>query len=188
MFNLETLVDVVALVAASKRERAVLWQDASGEWHPMSSRWLRCSRVCPGQYLRSTGALPRAIVSRCWRRIAGSGQWWTLPPWFLARSMYHYPTLTAEQIASLLIDSGARVAVVSTEAQYRKVASIRGQTELEHILVMDQSRAWSTLTTLSSLLENAGAHIRSRYATLAAQFCRQAAGSGHSYLYFGHHR
>ena len=27
-----------------------------------------------------------------------------------------YPTLTAEQIASLLIDSGARVAVVSTES------------------------------------------------------------------------
>ncbi len=49
-----------------------------------------------------------------------------------------YPTLTAEQIAALLIDSGARVAVVSTEAQYRKIASIRSQTQLERIVVMDQ--------------------------------------------------
>ena len=34
MFKLDTLIDVVALVAASKRQRAVLWQDASGNWHP----------------------------------------------------------------------------------------------------------------------------------------------------------
>ena len=40
MFKLETLVDVVALVAASKRERAVLWQDASNHWHPISSHEL----------------------------------------------------------------------------------------------------------------------------------------------------
>ena len=62
-----------------------------------------------------------------------------------------YPTLTAEQIAVLLVDSGARVAVVSTEAQYRKLASIRGQTQLEHIVVMDQLDG---VTTLSSLLQN----------------------------------
>ena len=37
MFKLDTLIDVVALVAASKRQRAVLWQDASGTWLPISS-------------------------------------------------------------------------------------------------------------------------------------------------------
>ena len=37
MFKLDTLIDVVALVAASKRQRAVLWQDASGNWLPLSS-------------------------------------------------------------------------------------------------------------------------------------------------------
>jgi long-chain acyl-CoA synthetase len=71
-----------------------------------------------------------------------------------------YPTLTAEQIAKLLIDSGARIAVVSTEAQYRKIAAIRSQTQLERILIMDQIPGLeSTLSVmaLSSLLENAGA-------------------------------
>src|ERR1700733_5475072 len=37
MFKLETLVDVVALVEASKRQCAVLWQDASGNWLPIST-------------------------------------------------------------------------------------------------------------------------------------------------------
>ena len=67
-----------------------------------------------------------------------------------------YPTLTAEQIAVLLNDSAARIAVVSTEAQYRKVASILSQTKLEHILVMDEiANLAAPATTLSSLLQGA---------------------------------
>ncbi len=55
MFNLETLVDVVALVAASKRERAVLWQDASANWHPMSSRELMARVYAVAQCLCRLG-------------------------------------------------------------------------------------------------------------------------------------
>jgi long-subunit acyl-CoA synthetase (AMP-forming) len=66
------------------------------------------------------GASSRATASRCWRRIAGSGQWWTSLPWCWARRCAHLSHLTADQIALLLIDSGARIAVVSTEAQYQK--------------------------------------------------------------------
>jgi long-chain acyl-CoA synthetase len=65
-----------------------------------------------------------------------------------------YPTLTADQIALLLIDSGARVAVVSTEAQYKKLASIRSRTQLEHIVVMDEIVDKDS-TALSSLLQTA---------------------------------
>ena len=65
-----------------------------------------------------------------------------------------YPTLTADQIAALLIDSGARVAVVSTEAQYSKVASIRSRTQLEHIIVMDEL-VDDGATPISSLLQRA---------------------------------
>ena len=42
-----------------------------------------------------------------------------------------YATLTAEQTAYILRDSGARVVFVSSEAQLQKVLSIRGQTALE---------------------------------------------------------
>ena len=48
-----------------------------------------------------------------------------------------YSTLTAAQTAYILSDSGARVAVVSTGEQFRKVLSIKEQTAVEKVLVMD---------------------------------------------------
>ena len=48
-----------------------------------------------------------------------------------------YSTLTSEQTAYLLRDSGARVIFTSTEKQLEKVQAIRGQTPLEHVVVMD---------------------------------------------------
>ena len=48
-----------------------------------------------------------------------------------------YPTLTAEQIAFILHDSGCRIAFVSTADQMNKVLAIRQQTKLEKIIVMD---------------------------------------------------
>jgi long-chain acyl-CoA synthetase len=160
MFNLDTLVDVVALVAASKRERAVLWQDASTNWHPISSDEL-VARV----YALANAFANWGIVKGDRIALLAENRWeWPVVDFATlvlgAVDVPIYPTLTAEQIAGLLIDSGARIAVVSTEAQYRKVASIRNQTKLERILVMDQIAGLeSTLTViaLSSLLENAGA-------------------------------
>ena len=48
-----------------------------------------------------------------------------------------YATLTAEQTAYILRDSGARVVFVSSEAQLQKVLSIREQTAVEKIVVFD---------------------------------------------------
>ncbi len=48
-----------------------------------------------------------------------------------------YTTLTAEQTAYILRDSGARVIFLSTAEQLKKVLSIRGRTVLEKIVVMD---------------------------------------------------
>jgi long-chain acyl-CoA synthetase len=48
-----------------------------------------------------------------------------------------YPTLTAEQTAFILRDSGARIVVVSSEKQLQKVLSVVGQTPVEHVVVMD---------------------------------------------------
>jgi long-chain acyl-CoA synthetase len=49
-----------------------------------------------------------------------------------------YSTLTAQQAAYILSDSGARVVVVSTEQQLIKILSIKSQTAVEHVVVMDQ--------------------------------------------------
>jgi long-chain acyl-CoA synthetase len=48
-----------------------------------------------------------------------------------------YSTLTAAQTAYILGDCGARVAVLSTEEQLNKVLSIKQQTAVEKVLVMD---------------------------------------------------
>jgi long-chain acyl-CoA synthetase len=48
-----------------------------------------------------------------------------------------YSTLTAEQTGYILRDSGARVIVVSTETQLKKVFSIKRETAVEKIVVMD---------------------------------------------------
>ncbi len=154
MFNLETLVDVVALVAASKRERAVLWQDASGNWHPYIQRRAHGSRLYPGQVFRSWGIVKGDRIA-----LLAENRWeWPVVDFATlvlgAADVPIYPTLTADQIASLLIDSGARIAVVSTEAQYSKLASIRSRTQLEHIVVMDDIDG-RECTPLSSLLQNA---------------------------------
>jgi long-chain acyl-CoA synthetase len=160
MFKLETLVDVVALVAAGKRERAVLWQDASANWHPMSSREL-LARV----YAVANAFAAWGIVKGDRIALLAENRWeWPVVDFATlvlgAVDVPIYPTLTAGQTASLLIDSGARIAVLSTEAQYRKVASIRSQTQLERILVMDpiaDLEGSPTVIPFSSLLADADA-------------------------------
>lgn len=52
-----------------------------------------------------------------------------------------YSTLTADQTSYILHDSGARVAVVSTEPQLNKLLSIKDQTRVEHVVVMDPSES-----------------------------------------------
>ena len=56
-----------------------------------------------------------------------------------------YATLTGEQTAYILRDSGARVIFVSSEMQLRKVLSVRGQTALEKLVVMDASESEGTV-------------------------------------------
>jgi long-chain acyl-CoA synthetase len=154
MFKLDTLVDVVALVAASKRERAVLWQDASNIWHPISSDVLLARVHTLANVFRSWGIVKGDRIA-----LLAENRWeWAVVDFATlvlgAVDVPIYPTLTADQIAGLLADSGARVAVVSTDAQYRKLASIRSRTQLEHIIVMDELDD-DGAAPLSSLLQTA---------------------------------
>jgi len=65
-----------------------------------------------------------------------------------------YTTLTAEQTAYLLQNSGARVVFVSTLEQLRKVQSILSQTSVEKIVVMDDI-AEINIIPMWSVLEQA---------------------------------
>ncbi|HJX83216.1 MAG TPA: long-chain fatty acid--CoA ligase [Candidatus Angelobacter sp.] len=65
-----------------------------------------------------------------------------------------YTTLTPDQTAYLLINSGARVVFVSTLEQFKKVRSIQGQTSVEKIVVMDDI-AEASVIPMWPLLERA---------------------------------
>jgi long-chain acyl-CoA synthetase len=66
-----------------------------------------------------------------------------------------YPTLTGEQIAVLLRDAGCHIAVVSTRQLFDKLNSVRGQTELERILIMDPAAPPDGALSFSAALAGA---------------------------------
>jgi long-chain acyl-CoA synthetase len=138
VLNLTTLNDVFFLVASANHERAVLTLDASGAWQPISSNQMY-------QRVRALAGAFAAWGIRKGDRIAilAENRWeWAVADFATlalgAVDVPIYPTLTAEQTAELLADSGARIALVSTAAQYEKVARYRSKTALERVVIMDE--------------------------------------------------
>jgi long-chain acyl-CoA synthetase len=142
VLNLKTLNDIFFLIAAADRERAILTQDESGgktEWKAISS----------AQFYQRVRSLAEAFTAWGLRKgdriaILAENRWeWAVTDFAAlalgAVDVPIYPTLTAEQTAVLLADSGARIAVVSNRAQYEKVAVHRASTALEHIAIMDDA-------------------------------------------------
>jgi long-chain acyl-CoA synthetase len=141
VLNLKTLNDVFFQVVAGDRDGAVLFQDEEGAWRPISASQLY-------QRVRAVSAALAAWGIRKGDRVAilAENRWeWAVTD-FAALAMGAvdvpiYPTLTAEQTADLMADSGARIAVVSSRAQYDKVAQERGRTALERVVLMDDGEA-----------------------------------------------
>ena len=154
MLQLKTINDIFFLVATSSQPRAVLYMDAAGKWQAFSGMQMY-------QRVRTFAeALGRWGIQKGDRiAILGENRWeWAVAD-FAALAMGAvdvpiYPTLTAEQIGVLLADSGARVAVVSSRQQYDKVATVRSQTAIEKIVLMDDEGV-ADAVLLSSLLKNA---------------------------------
>jgi len=68
-----------------------------------------------------------------------------------------YPTLTGEQVAALVADAGCRIAVVSTRQQFDKLNAVRGQTQLERIVMMDSPAPPEGAIAFSDLMTGADA-------------------------------
>jgi long-chain acyl-CoA synthetase len=134
--NLQTLNDVFFAVVERKHPRVML-QRRGEVWAPISSEDFYQSVVSVA------GALQKWGIRRG-DRIAILSE--NRPEWMIADfaslllgavTVPIYATLTAEQTAYILRDSGARVIFVSTEAAMQKVLSARDQTPLEKVVVMD---------------------------------------------------
>jgi long-chain acyl-CoA synthetase len=153
---ISTINDLFRRVAAAGNPRAVLWQDGFGQWQPISS----------DQIYQRVKALAQAFLAwgaRKGDRIAliSENRWeWAIADFATlaigAADVPIYPTLTGEQIAVLIRDAGCRIAVVSTRQQFDKLNSVRAQTRLERIVMMD-SPAPEGAIALGGLLAGADA-------------------------------
>jgi long-chain acyl-CoA synthetase len=134
---LSTLNDLFNRVSAADNPRAMLWQGESGQWQPISSNQIY-------QRVRSLAEAFLGWGAKKGDRIAllSENRWeWAITDFATlaigAADVPIYPTLTPEQVAALVRDAGCHIAVVSTRPLFDKLNSVRGQTQLEHILLMD---------------------------------------------------
>ncbi len=134
--SLRTLNDVF-LAVAQRQHAKVMLQRLGNEWVPISSQTFRerVLGVCGELRNWGIGKGDRVAI------LSENRPEWTIADFASlllgAVTVPIYATLTAEQTAYILRDSGARVIFLSSEAQLRKVLSIRSQTALKQLVVMD---------------------------------------------------
>ena len=133
----------------------------TGFWQPISAREVYSRVTSLASVLRAWGIVKGDRVA-----ILAENRWeWAVMDFAVlaigAVDVPIYPTQTAEQTAVLLADSGSRIAFVSTREQYDKVASVRGQTHLERVVMMDNFApdAGIDAVAFSSLMPRDGAEF-----------------------------
>ncbi len=152
-FGLATANDVLLRLIARDRDAAILHQSQDGSWQALSTAQILA-------HVRSLAGVFLAWGIGKGDRIAilAENRWeWAVTDFAAlaigAVDVPIYPTLTVDQTAQLLADSGSRIAVVSTREQYEKVAQRRQQTSLEHIIVMDDLAAEVDAVPFASLVQ-----------------------------------
>src|SRR5262252_2056353 len=135
--SIRTLNDIFFAAVDRNLERAMLYREA-GKWIPISSR----------QFSEWVARTARALCTcgiRPGDRVAILSE--NRPEWPVADisslllgavAVPLYTTLTAEQSAFVLNDSGCRIIFVSSDLQLHKILSIVDKTSVEKIVVMDQ--------------------------------------------------
>ncbi|MGB8065591.1 MAG: long-chain fatty acid--CoA ligase [Candidatus Sulfotelmatobacter sp.] len=131
-----TLNEIFFAIVDRKQDQVMLAREAGG-WLSISSQ----------EFYRNVVGVARALIHWGLRKgdrvaiLSENRVEWTVADFASlligAVVVPIYSTLTAAQTAYILGDSGARVAVVSTQEQLNKVLSIKQQTAVEKVLVMD---------------------------------------------------
>ncbi len=134
--NLQTLNDIFFRMVG-RGQRECLLRKTAGTWVPISSQELTAKIAGAANGFRSWGVTRGdrvAILSE------NRHEWMVadLACMLLGAVVVPiYTTLTAEQTAYILRDSGARAIIVSSEKHFEKVLSIAGATGVKKIAVMD---------------------------------------------------
>jgi long-chain acyl-CoA synthetase len=129
-------------------------QTSVAEWTPISSTELYGRVRALADVFRSWGLVKGDRVA-----ILSENRWeWAVTDFAVLAmggvDVPLYPTLTPEQIAYMLKDSGAKVAVVSTAEQYEKVKAAGDIPTLEHVVVMDPG-SFDSAENFASLMAGA---------------------------------
>ncbi len=138
--NLHTLNDIFFAVVERRQDR-VMMHRPHDQWVSISSQDIYCGVVAIARALQEWNISKGDRVAI----LSENRPEWTMTDFACltlgAVTVPIYSTLTEEQTANALQDSGARIIAVSTEQQLQKVLSIRDQTAVEKILVMDDLNA-----------------------------------------------
>jgi long-chain acyl-CoA synthetase len=138
ILQLQTVLDVFRSMLKRNHPEAMRVEGPNGEWIAYPAHEV-CRRVA-----NVAQQLERWAIQRGDRVVLLSEN---RPEWAItdfacllrgAIDVPLYPTLTGDQIAYMLRDSGARIAFVSTREQFEKLRSIAHEAPLEHIVVMDE--------------------------------------------------
>jgi long-chain acyl-CoA synthetase len=134
--SIATLNDIFFAAVDRNLDRMMLYREA-GQWLPVTSREF-------GQRVAKIARALHAGGIRQGDRIAVLSE--NRPEWPMADiaslllgavTVPLYTTLTAEQTAFVLHDSGCRTIFLSSDQQLHKILSILPQTQIERIVVMD---------------------------------------------------
>jgi long-chain acyl-CoA synthetase len=134
--SLATLNDIFFATLERNLERVTLYRE-NGKWLSVSAREFGLHVIRTAHALHALGIKPGdrvAILSE------NRPEWSTADMAILllkAVTVPLYTTLTPEQTAFALADSGCRVIFLSSDQQLHKILSILPQTQLEKIFVMD---------------------------------------------------
>ncbi|MFZ0954076.1 MAG: long-chain fatty acid--CoA ligase [Candidatus Sulfotelmatobacter sp.] len=149
---LATLNDIFFAATERNLDRAMLYREA-GKWLPISSSDLRRNVAGTIRALQDWGIQKGdriAILSE------NRPEWSTADFAILllgAVTVPVYSTLTPEQTAYTLRDSGAGIVFVSTEHQLRKIQTILSQTQVKRIVVMDRVQIPGDLPVTCALMD-----------------------------------
>jgi len=135
--NIRTLNDVFFTVASRDGDRVML-DRVDGVWNPITANQLHRWVTATARQLQAwgIGKGDRVVILSENRPEWAVTDFATLLLGGIVVPIY--ATLMPEQILYLFQHSEARIAFVSTRKQYEKVESIRAQTKLERIVVMDK--------------------------------------------------
>ena len=154
---ISTINDLFRRVSAGGNPRAVLWQDEFGQWQPISSDQMYQRVRALAEGFLSWGAKKGDRIA-----LISENRWeWAVTDFASlaigAADVPIYPTLTGEQVAALLRDAGCRIAVVSTRQQFDKLNTVRAETQLERIVIMDSAAPPEGAIAFSAVMDDADA-------------------------------